>query len=225
MVARRATRCLTVLAVPGQRSSRRPGAALGQARELGQRHETIGVDRALLRPVAACGNAAPHVDAADHTGGAWVERVQIIYPAESRAGGQRKTSGSGIRSPKRTSTSSGNRRPAPTGHRRRRHDQRQGQAGLAGARLGELRSEDHLQRYLRRDAGRPAERPGPARDPLRRSLRRRSGSTAPSRARASMSTPTATATRASSRPASPKARAACSPTTGEIFAGAVSSTA
>ena len=196
--------------VAGLLSLRHPPA---KARPLGigVGHETIGVDRARFGLLAACGDRRVPADAADRTAGAWAERVQVIYLSQSRSVVRKTVQGLGSASRKepRFRLGAGNRHRS--GHRRRRHDQRQGQAGLAGARLGQLRPEDHLQRLCRRDARRPAERPRPSRNPLRRSFRRRLVERPARRARASISTPTATATRACSRQACRMAMGACSP--------------
>ena len=102
---------------------------------------------------------------------------------------------------------------------RGRHHLRQGQAGMAGARLGELRPQDHLQRLFRRDARRPAERATAGSRSAPAKCSRATGWTACSTARASMSMPTAIATKACFRAGLPEGEGRYLARTGEIFEG------
>ena len=212
-VAGRASRCLTVLAAPGQHSSRRPGTALGQARDIGAGHETIGVDRARLAALSLLAAiATSHVDAAGpHGRRLGPNASRSIYLSQSRSV-VRKTVKVWDPHPEKnldfvwepaTGTDPGIAADGTSTARaswsggcadRRATIRRPSTASIAG----EMRD------------GRPN---GQGR------LEIRSGEVfegdlvewPPRRARASISTPTATATRACSRPASPMAMGACSP--------------
>ena len=211
MVAGRPSRCFTVVAAPGQHRCGVQGAVLGQARHWGRAHETIGVDRARLRPVAACGDShvscrrsGPHERRLGRTRPGDLSQPVAFGRPEDRAR-------SGTRIPKRSWISSGSRQPAPirASPPTARSPARAGWSGGCAARRATTRRPSTASMPARcATAGRTAtavSRSAPAK------FSTATGRTACSKARASMSTPRATATRACSRQASPNGEGRCSP--------------
>ena len=159
-----------------------------------KRSALFGLASALSLMAALCQSYATP----DRTSGAWAERVQIIYLSQSRSVVSKGREGLGPAPGKEARFRLGAGHRHRSGHRRRRHDQRQGQAGLARARLGELRSARPSTASMPARCATAARTATAGSSSVPARFSTATGRMAASKARASMSMPTAIATRACS---------------------------